>query len=148
MANDDEDCSAPAAELVVLAKILCGSKMNNLATGAICYNTRLSPFPTLVRSSGSFLLHSSEPGFGKFSPPAATRGADATPSPTQTRAVGQAFLGRCSAILVRQEQISHPRHSRDRNSLAPNWLSPVLESDLQGEEAGGQKSRLMRWSAA
>jgi len=42
--------------------------------------------------------------------------------------------------LVRPEEIVDPRHSGDSGSLAPDWLSAVLELDLATSKGGGKKT--------
>src|SRR6201993_4493868 len=42
-------------------------------------------------------------------------------------------------VLVRLEEFSHHRHSRNCGALASCWISALRELDLEGEKTGRQK---------
>jgi hypothetical protein len=55
------------------------------------------------------------------------------------RTLDKLFLGARASVLVRLEEFSHPRHSRNCGAPASYRISAVLELDLEGEKTGRQK---------
>jgi hypothetical protein len=58
---------------------------------------------------------------------------------TKVSRPGQTLLGARAPVLVRLEEFSHHRHSRNCGALASCRISALLELDLEGEKTGRQK---------
>jgi hypothetical protein len=95
--------------------------------------------PTVVRTTGALLSFASHTALGELGTPAATCSTKAKTSSSKTPPDGQALLGDRAAVLVRLEEFSHHRHSRNCGALAWCRISALLELDLEGEKTGRQK---------
>src|ERR1035437_7362727 len=94
------------------------------------------------RNAGSPLAGASEPPPRESRATSTTRRAEASASEAKSRPARQAFLGRRPSGLVRMETIVDRGYTRDGSALAPGRLPVVLAADLQGQDAGGEKTDL------
>ena len=96
-------------------------------------------FPTVVWTTGPLLSSPSHVALGELGTPAATHRAKTQAPQTEGQPPGQTLLGARAPVLVRLEEFSHHRHSRNCGALASCRISALLELDLEGEKTGRQK---------
>src|SRR5437868_2951688 len=95
--------------------------------------------PTVVRANDPLLSFPSDAALGELCTPAATHRAKTQAPQTEGQPPGQTLLGARAPVLVRLEESSHHRHSRNCGALASCRISALLELDLEGEKTGRQK---------
>ena len=125
------------------AKILSSREINSLHTflsSVICYDCFHVPLlPAVVRTTGPLLSFASHAALGELGTPAATHRAETQAPQTEGQPPGQTLLGACAPVLVRLEEFSPHRHSRNCGALASCRISALLELDLEGRKTGRPK---------
>ena len=92
------------------------------------------------RNAGSPLAGASEPPPRESRATPTTRRAEASTFKPKNRPARQALLGRRPSVLVKMETIADRGYTRDCSPVAPGRLSLLLAADLQGQDAGWEKT--------
>jgi hypothetical protein len=142
------DCprGAPPGQAVHLwfAITLADCKINNIAAmlpplfwynSCPCFDSLSCAWECWFASCGA-----SEPPPRKSHAMSTTCRAEASASEAKNRPARQALLGRRTSGLVRMETIVDRGYTRDCGQVAPGRFPLVLAADLQGQDAGGEKT--------